>query len=221
MNSQTEFGITGNLDNGIPIFIPKSKMKWFGGKEYQYHLSRFYDVFIVGLNERNDGLIGSFKEIVDNPLKNEFNKIEIGSILACTVNKCKEDIIYLSIKGISPEIKGVLFKNEISNKFFIKGLENQFKYDQLLMLKVKEINPDKKSVVLSLKDQLITEIYDITNYSVSYEGVIIDRLINGDYSILNLDVMAEGTLQSDLKFEKGNYLKMRLLSQATSVYTNV
>lgn len=211
LGKQDKNGICGIVDNQFNLFIPVSEFGW--GKDTQtpeFKVNKKNIIKLIGVNKKNDCLIGSLKYKTEHPLKHfsvtypigyEFPKLKISEVYKWGA------IMNVILKGKKYEI--LIFRGEIVNGCHIESTEAVFRDVVAIPVVIKEIDFDKQRIIGSLKMALNNASVNGITYNDSFEGIVAGENREGNYVVIVMEKWISGNLETTTRYPVGKIIKIR------------
>ncbi len=216
INEITAYGIVGTVNKELRVFIPLSECH-IGDSSFKCKIGKSYKIKIIKVNEDCRSLIGSFKPFITPPLQSFAKVFKPGHVFKDLKMTGKfESGVSFNIKYSKKEVKAVLFNSEVSDLCKVNGIDRLFESGYTCPLCIKEINQEKNSVILSLKEITMRNRDEINriNYGDVYYGRIIGKK-SGKYVVLIEDVWTDTFLESEKTLSVGDRVEMIKASSST------
>lgn len=213
-NSKDEKGWYGLTDNKLSIFMPKGET-CRGDKTYKLYLNTKQKVYVKDIGKRLDSIIVSVKPYIPYPLQDFYDSHSINQRLYnLKISDVSPECIKFKINNSKQSHEAILFKNEISSLLFINDCRDLFQVGDIMpLLCIKEINLEKNSILLSLKQILQENAPSLSeaSYDVSYEALVLGRKYGNNYIVVIKDLWVEAILESHNLLQSGDIVRVRAI----------
>ncbi len=150
-----DFGVFVNV-NGFDCLVHSSEISYDRSVNWREVLKdgEEYEFKVIKLEPENHKVSLSYKAMSENPLVSEYAKFKVDQVVEGTVKKI---LPFGAIIDLGNGVDGMLHIKEAS-AFYVKNIYEVAKVDQVLTLKVIEVDSDRLRISLSLKAMQMDEL---------------------------------------------------------------
>ena len=186
-----------------------------GDKTYKLYLNTKQKVYVKDIGKRLDSIIVSVKPYIPYPLQDFYDSHSINQRLYnLKISDVSPECIKFKINDSKQSHEAILFKNEISSLLFINDCRDLFQVGDIMpLLCIKEINLEKNSILLSLKQILQENAPSLSeaSYDVSYEALVLGRKYGNNHIVVIKDLWVEAILESHNLLQSGDIVRVRAI----------
>lgn len=141
-----DYGIFVEMDNKVEVFIHRNEFSWT--KEVpEFHLGNTVKFVLIKVDAVDKKLSGSIRELTKSPWEEAAEMYQVGDILDVYVS----DIIEAgALVPLTENFKALIPKKELSHDF-VENTTDVVNVGDQVRVEILEINPEKRSVILSIK----------------------------------------------------------------------
>lgn len=147
-----DYGMFLEMDNKVEVFIHRNEYSWTR-EVPEFHLGNTVKFVLTKVDPVEKKLSGSIRELTKSPWQEASETFQVGDILDAYVS----DIIDAgALVPLTEHFKALIPKKELAVEF-VENINDFVKVGDQVRVAVLEINPEKKSVILSVKAALESE----------------------------------------------------------------
>ena len=210
ITEKTSYGLIGKINKKYKVFIPDSECH-IGDEFFNYKIGRTYPIMVKDVADDKRSLIGSFRPFITPPLQSFSEKYGVGYIFdnLQMTGSFKAGVSFRIKYSKTREARAVLFNSDVSDLCCINNIDKLFENGFACPLRIKKIDTEKNSVVLSLKETLLSNRSRIEE--IEWGKVVYGRVLgmkNKNYIVMLEGYWTDALLESDNHLNVGQRVEM-------------
>lgn len=144
-----DYGIFVEMPDKVEVFIHKNEYSW-NNEDIKFDLDDVVTFKLIKVDADEKKLSGSIRETLKSPFEEATEQYEVGDVLDVEIT----DIIDAgALTPLTENFKALIPKKELAVEF-VKKTTDVVKVGDQVRAVVIEINPEKKSIILSIREAL-------------------------------------------------------------------
>ena len=210
ITEKNSYGLIGKVDKKYKVFIPDSECH-IGDEFFNYKVGRAYTIMVKNVADDKRSLIGSFRTFITPPLESFSEKYGVGYIFdnLQMTGSFKAGVSFRIKYSKTREARAVLFNSDVSDLCYINNIDKLFENGFTCPLCIKNIDNEKNSVILSLKEILLSNRSRIEE--IEWGKVVYGRVLgmkNNNYAVMLEEYWTDALLESDNYLNVGQRVEM-------------
>lgn len=210
ITEKTSYGLIGKINKKYKVFIPDSECH-IGDEFYNYKIGKTYPIMVKDVADDKRSLIGSFRPFITPPLQSFSEKYGVGYIFdnLQMTGSFKAGVSFRIKYSKTREARAVLFNSDVSDLCYINNIDKLFENGFTCPLCIKNIDNEKNSVILSLKEILLSNRSRIEE--IEWGKVVYGRVLgikNNNYIVMLEGYWTDALLESDNHLNVGQRVEM-------------